>query len=159
MTFGELIEREGEFEFIRFTGESKHALDLDEHGLLEWSIRTWSALRGLDDYCRLRSSGKFDGRVDDYFNDLPAGYAVITPGSHASGETKATQNHPLFGPPRVLPVPKTVDPAGKVFMGAHVRIVRYGSFSPRTHYFNDATGTGKIYVGYIGEHLPNFRTT
>ncbi|WP_072804387.1 hypothetical protein [Rhodococcoides yunnanense] len=158
-TFAELIERISEFEHVRFTGESKYALELDEHGLLEWSIRTWSALRGLNDYCRLRSSGQFDDSVDDYINAVPAGCAVITPGSHASGETKSTQSHPLFGPPRILPVPKVVDPAGKVFMGAHVRIAKYGSVSPRMHYFNHATGTGKIYVGYIGEHLPNFRTT
>ena len=43
-------------------------------------------------------------------------------------------------------------------MGAHVRIAKYGSVSPRMHYYNDAAGTGKIYVGYIGPHLPNFRT-
>lgn len=159
LTFGELLERLSEFEQVEFTGDEKHALELDEHGLLDWSLRTWNALRGLNDYCRVRSSGEFEGSVDDYIGNVPAGCAEITPGSHARSETTATQNHPVFGPPRVLTVPKSVDPAGKVFMGAHIRIAKYGSVSPRMHYFNDATGTGKIYVGYIGAHLPNFRTT
>jgi hypothetical protein len=159
LTFGELLERMQELERIDFTGDEKDALELDEHGLLDWPLRTWNSLRGLNDYCRVRCSGEFEGSVDDYIDNVPAGCTEITPGSHASGETRATQNHPVFGPARVLPVPRLVNPDGKLFMGAHIRIAKYGSISPRMHYYNDATGTGRIYIGYIGRHLPNFRTT
>ena len=106
----------------------------------------------------MRSAGTFDGSVDDYINNVPDGCAGLTPGCHAKGETKATQDHSVYGTARVLPVPAIVDPSGHVFMGAHIRIVKYGSISPRMHYYNDAVGTGKMYVGYIGPHLPNFRT-
>lgn len=157
-TFDELIDRINEFDLVRFTGDRRTAVELDEHGLLDWPIRTWDALRALNDYCRVRSHGTFDGSVDDYINDVPPGCASLTPGCHAKGETRATQDHPIFGRARILPVPRDVDASGFVFMGAHIRIAKYGSISPRIHYHNDATGTGKIYIGYIGAHLPNFRT-
>ncbi|WLP91686.1 hypothetical protein [Gordonia sp. NB41Y] len=156
--FQDLLDRVGEFTHIVFTGDPKPALELDEHNLLDWAIRTWDSLRALDDYCALRASGAFSGSVDDYVTNTPTGYATITPGSHARGETHATQVHSEFGRVRTLPVPEQVDASGKVFMGAHVRIAKYGSISPRMHYHNDATGTGKIYIGYIGRHLPNFRS-
>lgn len=157
-TFQDLLERIGEFTFVKFTGDSKPTLDLDEHGLLDWPIRTWDALRALNDYARVRSTDVFDGSVDDYISNVPPGCAGLTPGCHARGETSATQEHSVFGKARIFSVPESVERSGRIFMGAHVRIAKYGSVSPRMHYYNDAAGTGKIYVGYIGPHLPNFRT-
>lgn len=157
-TFAELLDRVREFDFVTFTGDPRNALDLDEHGLFDWPIRAWDAIRALDDYCRVRTSGQFEGSVDDYIADVPPGCAGLTPGSHAKGETRSTQEHPQYGRARTLPVPEAVSPSGHVFMGSHVRIAKYGSISPRMHYYNDATGTGKVYIGYIGRHLPNFRT-
>jgi hypothetical protein len=43
-------------------------------------------------------------------------------------------------------------------MGAHFKIARKGLISPRMHYYDDAGQTGKVYVGYIGKHLPNTHT-
>ena len=50
-----------------------------------------------------------------------------------------------------------VNACGKVFMGAHLRIGGGGT-APRLHYFDDCSGTGKIYIGYMGLHLRNTRT-
>jgi hypothetical protein len=43
-------------------------------------------------------------------------------------------------------------------MDAHFKIARKGMVSPRIYYHDDASRTGKIYVGYIGKHLPNAHT-
>ena len=43
-----------------------------------------------------------------------------------------------------------------MYMGAHVKLTNGGSIALRLHFHDDtAQGkTGKIYIGYIGEHLP-----
>jgi hypothetical protein len=43
-------------------------------------------------------------------------------------------------------------------VGAHIKIVRRGTPCPRLHFLDDAGGTtGKVYVGYISDHLPTAR--
>lgn len=59
----------------------------------------------------------------------------------------------------MLPVPKSVDESGRAFMGAHFKIARSGQISPRLHFFDDVDDSGKVYVGYIGKHLPNTMTS
>ncbi|MXP22976.1 hypothetical protein GIY30_16690 [Gordonia sp. HNM0687] len=158
-SFQELLERLDELVFVEFTGQEKYALELDEKNPLDsWARKTWNALRALNDYCRVRTSSEFTGSVDDYIIQTPPGCVSIPPNSHARDETGATENHKQYGKARTFPVPVAVDAGGTLFMGAHVKIAKFGSISPRMHYYNDATGTGKIYVGYIGPHLPNFRT-
>ncbi|MCR5976552.1 hypothetical protein GDN83_02060 [Gordonia jinghuaiqii] len=158
-TFQELLDRFDELPNLVFTGQEKAALELDEKNPLDsWARKTWTALRALDDYCRLRSSGDFSGSVDDFLRDPPPGCVSFSQTNHARDETTATEQHPQYGRARIFAVPKTVDGAGKVFMGAHIKIAKAGSISPRLHYYNDAVGTGRIYIGYIGPHLPNFRT-
>lgn len=48
---------------------------------------------------------------------------------------------------------------GEVFMGPHVRIGQgSGGLAPRLHFYDDTCGpTGKVHVGYIGPHLPNWK--
>ncbi|WGJ85503.1 hypothetical protein [Gordonia sp. SMJS1] len=158
-SFQELLDRFDEFHFVTFTGQDKFAIELDEKNPLDsWARKTWNALRALEDYCRLRTNGEFIGSVTDYLERTPAGCVSIPPQSHARDETSSTERHPQFGPARTFPVPTEVDPTGQIFMGAHVKIAKHGTVSPRMHYHNDAAGTGRVYVGYIGPHLPNFRT-
>ena len=59
---------------------------------------------------------------------------------------------------REFPVPAELAPDDTVFMGAHFKIARKGLISPRMHYYDDTGQSGKIYVGYIGKHLPNAHT-
>ena len=63
-----------------------------------------------------------------------------------------------FGDERVFPVPTTVSPDGLAVMAAHFKLGRLGRIDPRLHYLDDSAGTGKVYVGYIGEHLTNTHT-
>jgi hypothetical protein len=56
---------------------------------------------------------------------------------------------------RIFPVPAAVDPARRAYMAAHIKIQQGGTPCPRIHFHDDTAGTnGKIYVGYIGDHLP-----
>jgi hypothetical protein len=51
-----------------------------------------------------------------------------------------------------------VDPSGEVFMDAHFKIAQFRLISPRMHYYDDNSRSGKVYVGYIGCHLPTKKT-
>ena len=55
---------------------------------------------------------------------------------------------------RVFPVDVSVDTAGEVFMEAHVKI-DHDHPAPRIHFY-DASDKApyKIFVGYVGVHLP-----
>lgn len=44
-------------------------------------------------------------------------------------------------------------------MDEHVRLEKGSDPAPRIHFYDDTGGaTGKVYVGYLGRHLPNFQT-
>ncbi|GED97171.1 hypothetical protein [Gordonia crocea] len=157
-SFRDLLARIAELDHVVFTGETKPTINLDDHDPLgTWAKKTWNILRALNDYACLRAASEFQGSVDEYASNTPSGYMGLT--GHKAGETPHTENHSKYGKIRTFPVPESVAPSGKVFMGAHVAIAKYGMISPRLHYYNDAAQSGMIYVGYIGKHLENFRTT
>ena len=87
----------------------------------------------------------------------PPGRPGYAPGAHSTQESDSVERSPRLRKLRVFPVPRDVCPDGAIFMGAHFKIARKGLVSPRMHY-HDAGHTGKIYVGYIGKHLPNAHT-
>jgi hypothetical protein len=156
-SFAELIERLEEHRLSRvvFTGNPKHALELDDFDPLgTWAARTWDVLRVLDGYAAARHRGEFGKGVHAYLVHTPPGQPGYPPGAHATQESDFVENSPRLGKLRVLPVPEAVSPGGAVFMGAHFKIARMGLVSPRLYYHDDAGQTEKIYVGYIGKHLP-----
>jgi hypothetical protein len=156
-SFAELLERLDEHLLSRvvFTGNPKHALELDDFDPLgTWAARTWDMLRVLDGYAAARHRGDFSKGVHAYLVHTPPGQPGYAPGAHAAQESDFVENSPKLGKLRVLPVPETVSPDGAVFMGAHFKIARMGLVSPRLYYYDDAGQTEKIYVGYLGKHLP-----
>jgi F0F1-type ATP synthase membrane subunit b/b' len=160
-SFDELLERldEDVLPNIVFTGETKSALELDEYDPLgTWASKTWDMLRVLEGYANARLAGEFAQGVHAYLTHTPPGRPGYSPGSHASQESDSVAQSPKFSRMRTLPVPSEVDPDGLIFMGAHFRIARRGLISPRMHYHDDTAKTGKIYIGYIGKHLPNTQT-
>ncbi|CDO08056.1 hypothetical protein [Mycolicibacterium cosmeticum] len=158
-SFGELFSRLNEFEHIVFTGDSSHALELDDHEVLgTWAAKCWRALLALEDYVEWSRSGKFSGSVETYLNSTPAGAHGFPAKRHASSESEDVGKNPKYWRPRTLPVPTDVDSAGVVYMESHFKIAQSGLISPRMHYFDDNSRTGKIYVGYVGRHLPTQRT-
>jgi hypothetical protein len=160
-SFAELLERlrDGALPRISFTGEAKHAFELDAHDPLgTWAAKTWDILRVLDGYVEARQRGEFSNGVHPYLTETPPGRPRYSPGAHASQESDTVENSPKFQRLRMLPVPAEVSADGNTFMGAHFRIAKKGLISPRMHYHDDAARTGRIYVGYIGRHLPNKQT-
>lgn len=155
----DLLARLGELDHIVFTGDEELTHGLDKHDPMgAWAGRTWEVLRALDDYCRVIADGTFHGDVHRYLTYTPIGCHGFSPGAHVPVESESVRNAAKFRNPRMLPVPADVDPSGTVFMDAHFRIGGRSRISPRMHYFDDAAGTGRIYVGYLGPHLPNTLT-
>ena len=158
-SFADLLSRLGEFTHVVFTGDRDHALELDDHeGLGTWARKCWQALQALEDYVESSLSGKFSGSVDTYLNSTPTGAHSFSPTRHAARESEDVGKNPKYRKPRTLPVPTEVDSAGVVFMESHFKIAQSGLISPRMHYFDDNSRTGKVYVGYIGRHLPTQKT-
>ena len=158
-SFGELLARLDEFEHIAFTGDPDYALELDDHeGLGTWSGKCWRALQALEDFVALSIAGKFSGSVETFLSSTPAGAHGFSAKRHAPRESEDVAKNPKYRKPRTLPVPSEVAPDESVFMEAHFKIGQSGMISPRMHYFDDNSRTGKAYVGYIGRHLPTSKT-
>ncbi|WP_432920663.1 hypothetical protein ACQPZZ_20880 [Microbispora sp. CA-135349] len=124
-----------------------------------WAAKAWDALLALDDFARARSSGEFAGGFYDWCTDGSGGRRVIPTGMLAMRESASVTGNAKFSQPRTFPVPAEVHPHGKIVMEAHVKLRAVGYPAPRMYFHDDSGGdTGKIYVGYLGDHLPNTRT-
>jgi len=160
-SFGELLERLDEhvLSCVIFTGDPKNALELDDFDPLgTWAAKSWDVLRVLDGYAAARRRGEFSKGVHAYLGHTPPGRPGYSPGAHSTQESEPVERSPKLRKLRVFPVPRDIHPDGAIFMDAHFKIARKGLVSPRIHYHDDASRTGKIYVGYIGKHLPNAHT-
>lgn len=154
-----LLDRLNELRYVEFTGDRQHVLELDKHDKAGvWAGKIWDALCALDDYVRAKAEGLCNGDVESYLRNTPSGYRGFSPQRHGRDESEDVKQNPRFRKARMLPVPPEVDSAGKVFMRAHFKIAQCGMISPRLHYHDDTARSGKIYVGYIGRHLPTKRT-
>jgi hypothetical protein len=94
------------------------------------------------------------GDVTAYLADTPAACRTFSGNRHAFTESGDVQRNPQLRAPRELPVPAEIAPSGRAFMGAHFKIAQSATISPRMHYLDATSRTQKIYVGYIGPHLP-----
>jgi hypothetical protein len=160
-SFAELLERLDEhvLSSVIFTGDPKNALELDDFDPVgTWAAKSWDVLRVLDGYAAARRRGEFSKGVHAYLGHTPPGRPGYPPGAHSTQESEPVERSPKLRKLRVLPVPRNINPDGAIFMDAHFKIARKGLISPRIYYHDDASQTGKIYVGYIGKHLPNAHT-
>ncbi|GAA3211402.1 hypothetical protein [Actinocorallia longicatena] len=144
-------------------GDTMHEaglLDLGHPELCKvWAGKTWDALLALDDYARARSAGEFHGGFRDWCLSASGGRRVISTALLAMKESDSVAGRDKFAQPRTFPVPVEVDPAGRLFMPAHIKLRKTGTPAPRIHFHDDAGGpTGRIWIGYVGDHLPNTRT-
>lgn len=155
-SFDELLQRFHELKNLVFTGDADQTRDLDNHeGLGTWAGRCWNALLALNDYATLSLSGEFSGSVHTYLENTPAGAHDFSANRHAPFESSDVGNKPKYRKPRILPVPVSVDSSGTVYMEAHFKIAKSATVTPRMHYFDDTARSKRIYVGYIGRHLPS----
>lgn len=142
---------------IVVTCDADAARSLDDHDTLHSAVRTtWDALMSLADYIRSRRDGVFDGSVDNYLRNTPAGYTPFSANRHAYTESGATMKR--WGKERVLPVPEEVDASRLATMTAHFKLAQIGMISPRMYYLDRFTQNNYIVVGYIGSHLTNTKT-
>jgi hypothetical protein len=150
-SFEELLTRFGEHERLIWTGKSETTLELDAHDpATVWAIKTWTVLRALNSYAQMRVSGDFGGSIDMYLQNTPPGCASYSSNMFARDENDDVKNTDKFWRPRTLPGPG----GSSVFMGAHFKIAKYGTVSPRLHLHDAVAEDGRVYVGYIGPHLP-----
>ncbi|MEV0328936.1 hypothetical protein AB0H63_21170 [Micromonospora echinospora] len=158
-SFGELLRWITKLEHVEFTGDPDCPADLDGIDTLgAWASKTWDALLVLEDYATAKADGRWDRDVQGFLQQTPAGCHVWPARRHARDESGEVRSNPAFWRCRVLPVPASVDASGEVFMGAHFKIASFAMVSPRMHYYDDTVGSGRIYVGYIGRHLPTGQT-
>ncbi|MFC3494717.1 hypothetical protein [Glycomyces rhizosphaerae] len=124
-----------------------------------WTGRTWDALRALDAYAAARAEARFTGGFYDWCSRPLPGAPIITPTMVSMKESDSVSGNPKYYRARVFRVPAEIDPSGRVFMPSHIKLQPVGSPAPRMHFLDDAGGaTGKIWIGYLGDHLPNTRT-
>lgn len=155
-SFEELFDQVPELETqgVIITADRRKAAELDDHDSLGKLVRAaWDALLALCAYLRARRTGACESSLDGYLARTPMGYRTIPPKKFASTETSRTMD--AFGGERRFPVPVSVDRSGTAVMKAHVKLGRVGMVSPRLYLLDRYGSDGKVYVGYIGEHLTN----
>lgn len=124
-----------------------------------WSCKAWDALRALDAYAAARAERRFTGGFYDWCGRPLPGQPAISPNMVSMKESDSVDGRPKFRRARTFSVPKTIDPSGRLYMPSHIKLRQGGNPAPRMHFLDDAGGaTGRIWIGYLGGHLPNTRT-
>jgi hypothetical protein len=160
-SFSDLLQRLASIDsFVVFTGNEEETLNLEGHPQYgAWARVAWQCVLAMGDYAKAKQSGQFAGDFLAWCESPPPGAHALPAGRIARDESASVRNNERFARHRYFPVPETIDPSGCIFMGAHIRIARSGQISPRL-YFHDATAVdGRVYIGYIGPHLPNTHTS
>jgi hypothetical protein len=159
-TFADLGDwMKSELASIEFTGDHDVLLALDNNREAPtWVRSSWETLRAMQSYADARKAGSFVGDFKMWCKNPPPGSYAISWGRVVPDESDTVKNNPKWRRQREFPVPAAIDPSGRVFMGAHVRIGASGQVSPRLYYHDAVAATGRIYIGYLGRHLTNTRT-
>lgn len=132
------------------------AAGLDVHPQAErWALKIRQASAALDSYAKARSTGKWANSFSAWCQEPLSGGSAVPATWAALNESETTNAVARLRDARTFPVPRSVDPLGRLYMPAHVKIQQGGSPCPRVHFHDDAGGSSaRIYVGYVGDHLP-----
>ncbi|XKH53103.1 hypothetical protein LG284_14175 [Citricoccus nitrophenolicus] len=146
-------------DYIVFTGDRDAALAIDDRDQTSRYVRhMWDFVKVLDSFASVRDGG-FEGDVRAYLNaDNVIGHKC-THRQHAATESESVRTRKAWHDERLFPVPPSVQSDGRVHMLAHFRPSHNNTFAPRMHYYDDTANTGKVYIGYIGRHLSNTKTS
>jgi hypothetical protein len=131
------------------------AANLDVHtDCGSWARKAWRCLQALQAYAETKAAGDAQGWDFKRFCEQSGHPAVIPASWVAPGESKTTDTNKTFRALRTLPVPADIDDSGALYMPAHIRVEKGGTPCPRIHFHDDTDGTtGKIHVGWFGDHL------
>ncbi|MEU0488432.1 hypothetical protein ACOQFV_17415 [Nocardiopsis changdeensis] len=157
----ELLERitdDTALPHLYFTIEDQTVYELsDSRKESLWVTRAWEALIALNDYARYQFDNPDRGLgFHSYLKENPDGYRVIPVKRLASQESDHVRNRGKLNEKRFFRVPEDVHPAGRVPMYAHIKLdIEYG-ICPRLYFFPDLGPgtTNRVYIGYLGRHLP-----
>ncbi|CAL9549466.1 hypothetical protein SUDANB121_04425 [Nocardiopsis dassonvillei] len=157
----ELLERitdDTALPHLFFTIEDQTVYELsDSRKESLWVTRAWEALLALNDYARYQFDNPDRGLgFHSYLKETPDGYRVIPVKRLASQESDHVRNRGKLNEKRFFRVPPDVDPAGRVPMYAHIKLdIEYG-ICPRLYFYPDLGPgtTNRVYIGYLGRHLP-----
>ncbi|MFL1428216.1 MULTISPECIES: hypothetical protein [unclassified Nocardiopsis] len=157
----ELLERitdDTALPHLYFTIEDQTVYELsDSRKESLWVTRAWEALLALNDYARYQFDNPDRGLgFHSYLKENPDGYRVIPVKRLASQESDHVRNRGKLNEKRFFRVPEDVHPAGRVPMYAHIKLdIEYG-ICPRLYFFPDLGPgtTNRVYIGYLGRHLP-----
>lgn len=154
-----LLEKINGLSRVAFTGAEASVRELDRHDKAGiWAGRIWDAFCALEDYALVTIEGRCERDVHGYLEHTPDGCHAFSANRHARDESEDVRNNPRYRQARMFAVPSLVSDDQCIFMGAHFKIATFGLVSPRMHYYDDVRRSEKIYVGYIGKHLPTKRT-
>ncbi|CAM4117795.1 hypothetical protein GCM10009799_27870 [Nocardiopsis rhodophaea] len=126
-----------------------------------WVARAWEALLALDDYARFKLENPTSGlNFHGYLREPPDGYHAIPVRRLASRESDHVRNREKLSEKRVFKVPAEVDARGEVPMFAHIKLDTEYGICPRLYFYPHLgpQTTNRIYIGYLGRHLPVQRT-
>ncbi|MGA5320974.1 hypothetical protein ACPCIU_11040 [Streptomyces seoulensis] len=159
LTFADILERMDDFKHLKFTGNSKKTKDLDAQCIVNWVSVAWDALCTLNDYAAASAAGSAGGDFRHWCDNLPDDCENKFPSAKVKmKESETVGNNAKWRRQRTFPVPRSVNADCRLFMQAHLRIGGGNTVSPRLYFHDDGSGTGFVYVGYIGEHPDNTQT-
>ncbi|WP_449279752.1 hypothetical protein [Leucobacter sp. GX0328] len=151
-TVDDLFKQISLLNHVVFSGDRKEAsriTDLKLRGIILRDV--WRFFCELERYASAEAPDKAPN-LREYVDRFTT---QIAQGEFAADETKSVKENPKFRAPRTLPVPTSVDPSGRAFMGAHFRLSQDNGKAMRMHVLDATAIDGKVYVGYIGQHLPS----
>jgi hypothetical protein len=155
----DIWDKLGELRHVVVTADRETAESLDDHDQLgNIASKVWTVLLALDDYAEARRLGVFNQGVHPYLRETPSGYRSYSAQGHAASESTLVRTNQKFREQRVFSVPRSIDPDGRTFMEAHFKLGAKRSLSPRLYYLDATQVDGKVYIGYLGPHLPNSKT-
>jgi hypothetical protein len=157
-TFSDLLDRLSEMSCLSFTGKEKVTRDLDSQSVDNWLHVAWDALLALNHFAKASANGTAGGDFLSWCKGEESHAYPFPAAKVAMRESDTVARNEKLRRERMLPVPKTVNPDGVVFMQAHLRIGSGNTIAPRLHFYDDGPQTGKLYVGYLGPHLRNTLT-
>ncbi len=157
-SFADLLERLRELPYISFTGNRKTAQTLDSQSVDNWLNVAWDGLLALNHFAEASANGRAGGDFLSWCKSAESSAFPFPTAKVAMRESDTVAKNGKLRGERMLPIPVTVDPSGRAFMQAHLKVGGGNTIAPRIHFYEDGPRSGKVYVGYLGPHLRNTLT-
>jgi len=123
-----------------------------------WASVIWQGLLSLHEYAAAKKEGSFDKSFRDWCDQT----GTWNIAKLAMVESATVSQDSYLREKRMFAVDQRVDPSGRIFMSAHLKIqIGGGNSIPRVYFYDDTAGpTGLVHVGFIGPHseVPNTKS-